>query len=195
MPSTHRPGRGQRIGRHPGQRVAQERAAAVGFRGQPVFLKRLRQVLVDLPRALIEVEPLQARGRRLQAALAVGALAQSPRPAERTGVLRADRRHVPLHVPQRRRVRAQALKLQPPQVIHQQIRVRPVRPARARTQEPVRHPVQRAVRPHDRVLPAAVAPNDLLHPDIAHNQPPSHAPSALLRTSRTGRSRSVRRAS
>ncbi len=80
-----------------------------------------------------------------------GVNADPPRLPERHADLGADDPHIPFQVAQLDRAEGQTLTLQPPQVIHQVIRVGLLR-ARALvlTQEPVRLRVQRALGPDDR---------------------------------------------
>ena len=86
--------------------------------------------------------------------------------------------HVALEVTLLDYVENQALTLQPPQVIHQLIRVRPLRPrAVIDPQEPVRLAVHPPLRPHDRPRPKAVPPRQLLNPELTDHNPPSHMPS------------------
>ena len=59
--------------------------------------------------------------------------------------------HVALEIPHRHRVCGQAHRLEPPEMIDKQVRVRPVRAAAAPAQETIGYRMNFTVREHDRV--------------------------------------------
>ena len=126
----------------------------------------------------MQIEALQAGSPGRQRGTPVRALADPPRLPERHADLGADDTHVTLKIPQHHRVEGQALPLQPPQVVHQQVRIRPLR---ARTlmdaQEPVCLSVDRALGPDDRPRPPPAPPRQLLNPELTNHNLPSHMPS------------------
>jgi hypothetical protein len=65
-------------------------------------------------------------------------------------------------------------------MVDQQVGVSSVRAIRAPAQEPIREPMDRPARCHDRVRPPAVAMHHLLNSNRAKNQPTGHAPSVSL---------------
>ena len=144
------PARCQRIGGQLAAQVPQQRPVPVRPGRQPGPVQLPAQLPVDPQRGQVQVKPLQAGGRRRQRVLAIGPLADPPRLAQRHRHLRADDPHIPLQVPQRHRLRRQALPLQPAQVIDQQVRIRPLRPRTVMrpggTGRPARAPVPPATR-------------------------------------------------
>lgn len=154
----------ERVGRHAVQDVPEHRPPPIRPRRQPCCPQRLHQCRVHAVGAQAEVEALQASRRGLQRTVPIGALALPPRQTERPRVVSSESRHVVPQVLKRHRPCVQPREPQPPQMIHQHIRVRPVRTRPAGTQEPVRLRHKRAVGVHDRVGHPPVSTHDLLHP-------------------------------
>lgn len=114
--------------------------------------------------------------------------------AVRAGHLRPEQAHIALQIPQRDPFDGQCLPFQPPQMVHQQVRVRPLgtRPV-VGTQERIGRLVHRTLRPDDRERPPPARPRQLLDPQIPDNQPPWHVPSPGAPTWRTPLILQVRR--
>ena len=187
------PRRGQRVGRQLPLDMAEECPLPVRPRRQPGQLQLRAQLRVDAQQRLLQVEPLHARRCRRQRALAERAPPGPPRLAIRPAPRRAQRRHVTPQVLQRHRLRGQRLPLQPPQVIQQQVGIRPLgpRPLIA-PQEPVRRLMHRPVRPHDRERPAAAAaPLHRLDAKIPDDKLARHGSPDPPGTSRTSLARQV----
>ncbi len=162
MPAM-RPARRQRVGGHRGLNVPEERATAIGPGRQPGPVELAAQLTVDPYGRLIQVEALHARGGCW------------PRHSQRHRHFGPDQAHIPLEVPQRHRLQAEALAIEPPKVIHQQIGVSPLRPRSViPAQEPVRFRVHRPLRPHDRPRPPSTPPRQLLHPELTDHNLTSH---------------------
>ena len=177
MPAVRAPG-SQRVRRHLALHMAQERARPIGPGRQPAPVELPAQIAVHPERSLVQIEPFQAGRRRGERGLAVRTFPDPPWLAQRHRHLRSDDAHIPLEVPQRHRLNAEALTVQPPQVIHQQIGVGPLGPRPVMTaQEPVRLAVHPPLRPHDRPRPKAVPPRQLLNPELTDHNLPSHMPS------------------
>ena len=120
--------RGQRVGRQLAAHVPQERPLPVRPGRQPGPVQLRAQLRVDAQRA-----PGAGRTpsgtRPPPTARSAERAACQPATARHTArARRADGRHVPLQVPQRHRSPAPGFPLQPAQVIHQQVRIRPLRP-------------------------------------------------------------------
>ena len=148
---------------------ARFRSAWVGNRG-PV--QPPAELLVDPARGVMQVEALQAgRSAADSAALPYGRL--PTRHGSPSGI-RTSAPTTPCTAedPATRPTQLQAFALQPPQMIHQQIGVRPLRTRPLiPPQEPVSLLLDRTLRPHDREGPTTITPLDPLHPQITHNEP------------------------
>ena len=177
MPAVRSP-RGQRIGRHRRRGVPEEGTAPVHPRRQPARIEPPAQLGVDTQRGLVQVEALQTGRRGRQRRPAVGALADSPRLAQRHPDLSAEDAHVALKVPQLHTVEAQALSLEPPKMIHEEVGVGPLS-ARSvvLAQEPVRRWVLCPFGPDDRPGPSPILPLDLLDPKVPDHHLPCHSSS------------------
>lgn len=175
--ASHLPLRPERVGRHLLQHMPEEGPLPVGLGRQPRSVHCLAQALVDPQRRSLEQEePLQRRGRRVQRALPVRLLALPPRRPERARVLRAHSPHVTAHITERRRLRAEPLMGEPPQMVDDQVRIRPRCARLERPQEPIRRLVHRPVRADDGVPEPAVLPPELLDPHIVDHHPPQAHP-------------------
>ena len=191
MPARWRAVR-QRVRRHRGGQMPEHRAVPVLPVHQPPGRQRRPQRLVHtLPGRQVQVVPLHAGGPDLLRALTERRC--TPRCPQRSGELDAAQRHVTAQVPDPHRVLAVAVRREPTQMIHQVVRVGPLRALAEPGQEPLgpaMHHPGRDVQHDMGALPAAMIHD--LNPQIVqrvrfHREPP-HATTV----SRTGIQRTVR---
>jgi hypothetical protein len=139
--------------------MAQQSSISIRFGRQPDPAQLALEISVPVLLAQTQVESFEHRRGSPERRLAVRPLADAPRLTERHSHLGADDVHVPLKVAQSDGAERQSFTFEPPEMIDQQVRIRPLRArfALVAAQVAIGLVVDRALRPQDRPRSPAAA--------------------------------------
>ncbi|MEV4709677.1 hypothetical protein, partial [Actinoplanes sp. NPDC049316] len=153
--------------------MAQQGSISIRLGRQPDPAQLALEVRVPVLLAQPEVKGLEYRRGGPERRFAVRPFACPPRLAERHSHLGADDAHVPLKVAQPNGAQRQSFTFKPPEMIDQQIRIRPLRArfALVAAKVAIGLVMDRALRPQDRPRSATAAEQNLLNSNLSHHAP------------------------